>query len=160
MWERLEREGSVPLDLPDGLRFADGFPTPSGRCRLWDADWAPPSANGFPLVMVSAKYGLHFLNSSYAHLPRHAAAEGEMRVDMHADDAGARGISDGSRVRVFNQRGALELIATVGEGVRPGVVAIPHGYWGRSANALTSDGLSDAGGGGDFYGTRVEVELA
>ena len=44
----------------------------------------------------------------------------------------------------------------------PGVVSIPHGRWrsltGGAANDLTSDGLADRGGGGDFYGTRVEVE--
>jgi anaerobic selenocysteine-containing dehydrogenase len=57
-------------------------------------------------------------------------------------------------VRVWNDRGSLELPARVGDGVRPGVVAIPHGF---SANFLTSDGIADAGGGGDFYDTRVEV---
>jgi hypothetical protein len=43
------------------------------------------------------------------------------------------------------------------------VVAIPHGFWrsltGGAANDLTSDGLADRGGGGDFYSTRVEVSL-
>jgi hypothetical protein len=43
------------------------------------------------------------------------------------------------------------------------VVAIPFGWWTLhspghvSANAVTSDGLSDLGGGGDWHDTRVEV---
>jgi anaerobic selenocysteine-containing dehydrogenase len=106
--------------------------------------------------MVSAKTALHFLNSSYAHLPRHARHE-ELCVDLAAVDATARGVADGDRVRVHNERGALELVARVRERVRPGVVAVPHGFWGASANSLTSDGIADLGGGGDFYGTRVEV---
>jgi anaerobic selenocysteine-containing dehydrogenase len=85
-----------------------------------------------------------------------------MAVEIDPADAVARGIADGDRVRVRNDRGALELRARVGDGVRPGVVSIPHGRWrslsGGAANDLTSDGLADRGGGGDFYGTRVEVE--
>ena len=40
---------------------------------------------------------------------------------------------------------------------------MPSGWWaslspgGSSANTLTADGLSDWGGGGDFYDTLVEV---
>jgi anaerobic selenocysteine-containing dehydrogenase len=140
------------------LPFAQGgFPTPSGRCELFrdpEPGYLGPPVDGYPLTMVSAKTALHFLNSSYSHLPRHARAEGGPAVSLDPADAAARGIADGDSVRVWNDRGALELPARVGDGVRPGVVAIPHGY---SANVLTSDGIADAGGGGDFYDTRVEV---
>ena len=53
--------------------------------------------------------------------------------------------------------------ARVSDRVRPGVVAMPSGWWaslspgGTSANALTPDGLSLWGGGGDFHDTLVEV---
>jgi len=157
--ERLMREGWAPLNLPQPwLPFAEGgFPTASGRAELWTEDYSEPPAGGLPLVLVSAKTPLHFLNSSYAHLPRHARQE-ELAVDLAAEDAGARGVADGDRVRVHNGFGELRLVARVRDRVRPGVVAIPHGFWGASANLLTSDGLADLGGGGDFYGTRVEVE--
>jgi anaerobic selenocysteine-containing dehydrogenase len=150
------------------VRFAEGgFPTASGRCELF-ADPAPacspPAANGHPLVMISAKTGLHFLNTNYTNLPRHRRAAGEPMVDIAAADAAVRGIADGDRVRVHNERGELLLTARVGEGVRPGVVSVAHGWWrslsGGSANDLTSDGLADLGGGGDFFGTRVEVTRA
>jgi hypothetical protein len=42
---------------------------------------------------------------------------------------------------------------------------MPSGWWaslspgGTSANALTADGLSDLGGGGDFHDTLVQAEL-
>ena len=109
---------------------------------------------------MSAKYALHFLNSSYAHLPRHAAAEKGPVLEMDPADAEARGIEDGDVVRVHNARGSLEAPVHVGPRVRPGVVAMAFGWWrslGPSVNALTSDGVADLGGGADFYGTRVEV---
>lgn len=166
-FERLREEGWAPLNLPASRRlpFASGvFPTSSGRCELFadpEPDHVPPPASAFPLVMISAKTGLHFLNSSYSNSPRHLRAEGQPAVQMDTSDAAQRGIADGDLVRVHNERGELLLTARVGDGVRPGVVSVAHGWWrsltGGAANDLTSDGLSDLGGGGDFFGTRVEV---
>jgi anaerobic selenocysteine-containing dehydrogenase len=167
-YEGLREAGWAPLRLPDErhVPFAEGgFPTPSGRCELFadpEPRYEPPPASGeHPLVMVSAKTALHFLNSSYSHLPRHGRAERVPEVQMDPADAAARGIADGDRVRVHNEFGEVAITARVGDNVRPGVVAVAHGWWrslaGGAANDLTSDGLADRGGGGDFYGTRVQV---
>jgi anaerobic selenocysteine-containing dehydrogenase len=167
-YERLWEEGWAPLRLPESRRApfaAGGFPTPSGQCELFrdpEPAYSPPAADpAHPLVMISAKTSLHYLNTSYANLPRHRRGAGERAVELDPADAAMRAIADGDRVRVHNSFGSLELTARVGDGVRPGVVAIPHGWWrsleGGSANDLTSDGLADRGGGGDFFGTRVEV---
>jgi anaerobic selenocysteine-containing dehydrogenase len=123
-------------------------------------------ASRYPLALITAKSAVHFLNSSYANLPRHLKAEGEPRLDIHRQDAAPRKIADGETVRIFNDRGEVTLRARVGDVVRPGVVAMPSGWWaslspgGTGANALTSDGLSDLGGGGDFHDTLVEVECS
>jgi len=67
-------------------------------------------------------------------------------------------------VRVYNDRGAVTLRARIGDRVRAGVTAMPSGWWaslspgGASANTLTTDTLSDWGGGGAFHDTLVEVE--
>jgi anaerobic selenocysteine-containing dehydrogenase len=177
-YERLLAEGWAPLRIHDrGVAFGEGgFPTPSGRCKLAQPElaalgldplpgWTGPAAEpAHPLVMISAKSSLHFLNSSYAGMPRHLRREGPPVVELDPTDARARGIVDGDRVRVSNGRGSLELVARVGDGVRPGVVAVAHGHWrslsGGAANDLTSDGLADMGGGADMYGTRVEVSPA
>lgn len=177
-FERLQREGWAPLALEErGVAFAEGgFPTATGRCRLVQPElaaqgldpvpgFAPrPLDPRYPLVLVSSKQALHFLNSSYSMLPRHARRESGPAVEVDPVDAAARGIADGDRVQVRSEVGRVELPARVGGAVRPGVVAIPHGHWrslsGAAANDLTSDGLADLGGGGDFYGTRVEVARA
>ena len=158
-YEDLLEKGWAPLNLPQTLPFSDGFPTPSGCCELF-ADPSPaylPPPAGLPLTLVSAKTELHYLNSSYSQLPRHAAAAEPFAVHLHPADAGGRGIADGDEVEVWSEQGSLRLPARVGDRVRPGVVSIPHGRWGRSANVLTSDGIADLGGGGDFFGTRVDV---
>ena len=125
-----------------------------------------PDDDAYPLTLITGKSALHFLNSSFANLPRHLKAEREPRLQMHPNDAAARGIADGDRVTVCNDQGCLSLCAQVAEGVREGVVSMPSGWWpslspgGVSANLLTPDGLSDAGGGGDFHDARVEVACA
>ena len=184
-YEQLEKDGWAKLNLPDDWRpLAEGaFATPSGKCEFYaeslieqghdplpthispkespagDSDLA----SRYPLILLTAKSALHFLNSSYANLPRHLKAEGEPRLDLHSDDAGPRDIVDGDQVRVYNDRGEVKIRARVGEHIRPGVISMPSGWWaslspgGSSANALTADGLSDLGGGGDFHDTLVEV---
>ena len=184
-FERLWEHGWAPLNLPSDWRpFADGgFPTPSGKCEFYaehleahgldplptfePANESPAGdaalAARFPLLLMTPKTPLHFLNSSYANLPRHLRAEPEPRLDVHPNDAESRGIADGDSVRVFNDRGAIQLHARVADHVRPGVVAVPFGWWrdhapsGALANTLTADGLSDLGGGGDWHDTLVQV---
>lgn len=185
-FERLLATGWAPLDLPqDWLPYATGqFPTPSGKCEFSSAalaargidplptylpaDESPAGdlerAARYPLTLLTPKSALHFLNSSYGNSPRHLAAERAPCLDIHPADAAPRGIAAGERVRVWNDRGAVELPARVGDRVRPGVVAMPSGWWaslspgGSSANALTPDGMTLWGGGGDFHDALVEVE--
>jgi anaerobic selenocysteine-containing dehydrogenase len=113
----------------------------------------------YPLELVSSK-AHDGLNSSFGMLPR---AQAETAVlEIHPEDAAARGIRDGMTVEVFNQRGAIRLTARVGDFVRPGVVRAPWGRWpatagGANVNLLIADRLTDIGGGPTFYNCLVEV---
>jgi anaerobic selenocysteine-containing dehydrogenase len=112
---------------------------------------------------MTPKHHTRFLNSSYSHLPKHGPPEGGPYVELDPLDAAARGLADGDRVEVFNDRSSVVLPVRVGTRVRPGVVAIPFGWWtahhpdGRAANALSNDTLTDWGGGVAFFDTLVEV---
>ena len=72
----------------------------------------------YPLALLTAKGARHFLNSSYANVDRALKAEKAPMLDLHPDDALARGILDGDTVRVFNGSGFIELPARVSEKVR------------------------------------------
>jgi anaerobic selenocysteine-containing dehydrogenase len=65
-------------------------------------------------------------------------------------------------VRVFNDRGAIELTAMLNAHLPAGVVAARLDWaklhpGGANVNALTSERLTDIGGGATFYSTLVEV---
>jgi len=130
--------------------------------------WGSAASDRFPLALMTPKTHVRFLNSSYSPLPGHGDREGGPYVEIDEADAQARNVSDGDRVKVFNDRGSLELTARVipqgtGRG-RRGVVVVPFGWWRHQhdddavANDLTSDTLSDWGGGVAFYDVSVEVE--
>jgi len=161
--------------------FATGFPTASGKAELYSEELAsmgldpvvsfvPPQesrhqpARKFPLELLGRKAD-NYLNSSFANLPVIQKMEDPNRLEIGAADAESRGIGDGDRVRVYNDRGEIFLTASVDGQVPAGVVAT-HLNWakltpgGRNINVLTSDRLTDFGGGATFYSTLVEVERA
>jgi anaerobic selenocysteine-containing dehydrogenase len=104
------------------------------------------------------------MNSTFANLDGHRKMEARKTgiLDLHPADAAVRGIANGDSVRVFNDRGSLELTAHVNGSVPAGVVAAQldwaklHGDH-NNVNALTSERLTDLGGGPTFYSTLVEV---
>ena len=70
---------------------------------------------------------------------------------------------DGDAVTVESQRGAARFTARVTDATRPGVVVIEGIWWhrfhpdGRGVNVLTSDRVTDLGGGPAFHSNLVEV---
>jgi anaerobic selenocysteine-containing dehydrogenase len=175
--EQLDRERFVRLKISEAgtpfLPFADGgFGTPDGKCHFdgETLDYTPPveSRHGdpelrqkYPLEMVSAKND-DSMNSTFGH--RDSVDRATALLHLHAADASARGIQAGDQVRVYNSRGSCLLAAVIDETVRPGVVSAPSVRWGkrapgqRNVNALTSERLTDFGGGPTFYSCLVEVE--
>ncbi len=72
------------------------------------------------------------------------------------------GSSTGDAAEVFNGRGKISLRALVNGHVGAGVVAARLDWNklsrdGANVNALTSERLTDIGGGATFYSTLVEV---
>ena len=165
-------------------RYVDGgFATSDGKALLAsDAahrlglgrvpDWRPAAEGSgaptdvvarFPYVAYTIKTHTRFLNSSYSHLPNHGGREQAPTVELSAADAADLGVAPGDRVRVWNDRGALELPVQLSARVRPGVVAIPFGWHeaahvaGGSANSLTNDTITAHGGGVAYHDTRVAI---
>jgi anaerobic selenocysteine-containing dehydrogenase len=107
----------------------------------------------------------NFLNSSFVNVKSLRDIEGEPLLEIHADDAAARGIPDGAVVRVFNQRGTYRCKAEISRRARPGVVNGLGVWWrklgldGSNVNQLTSQQLTDLGRGPVFYDCLVEVQL-
>jgi anaerobic selenocysteine-containing dehydrogenase len=189
--EELVERGSVPLAFhrdPDGTPFlpytSGPLPTPSGKVEFYSESLAaagldalpgfyPPvesrwgtGAKQYPLELLPRKSD-NYMNSTFANLPGHRKMEArsENRLEIHPVDAHSRSIADGDPVRVFNDRGSINLIATINPSLPAGVVAARLDWaklhaGGANINALTSERLTDIGGGATFYSTLVEVAKA
>jgi anaerobic selenocysteine-containing dehydrogenase len=173
--ERLEREGHVRLNLgaPVGefAPYADGkFPTSHGKFISGGAAlrYEPPvesrfgKVNGYLLELISWK-SHNAMNSTFG-VKTEVDAETAV-VYLHPADAAKRGLLEQQAVRIFNGRGAVEAVLRIdGELTQPGLVVAPSVRWpskspgGLGINALTSQRLTDIGGGATFYSCLVEVE--
>ena len=178
-FERLLAQGFVTLPGPEAPFAQGGFPTPSGRCEFHSPrlaargldplpDYvpnheAPGQSPQYPLAMISPP-ARNFLNSSFVNVQSLRDIEGRPLLEIHPQDAAARGIADGSVVRVFNDRGSHACHAVVCERARPGVVNGLGIWWrklgldGTNVNQLTSQALTDLGEGPTFYDCAVQVE--
>jgi len=183
-WTTLKTQGWQRLNVPSPYApFAEGnFPTPSGKCEFYSESlrlqgldplptYTPPResvasdpalARRFPLAMLSPP-ARNALNSSFGGLPVFLETEKTPWLDIDVEDAAARGIGDGDKVRVYNDRGAFVVTARITDRTRPGVVVAPSIWWrklspdGSNANMVTGQALTDMGRAATFYDVLVEV---
>jgi anaerobic selenocysteine-containing dehydrogenase len=172
--EELDREHFVRLRMPAPFQpFAEGnFGTSDAKCHFnaETLDYAPPveSRHGdaelrgkYPLELISPKND-DSMNSTFGH--RDAVDRETATLHLNSEDAARLGIHAQDQVRIYNDRGSCVLVAAIDGAVRPGVVCAPSVRWGKRApgkrgvNALTSERLTDAGGGPTFYSCLVQVE--
>ena len=180
--EALRDKGFIRLNVPTPhLPFRQGekVPTPSGKIEIATEragaygvgkvpEYVPPYESEergtarYPLALISPP-AHSFLNSTFVNVASLRRAAGKPTLEIHAEDAKTRGILEGQRVTVFNDRGAFSADAVITDRVRPGVVSAPSVWWGKltedraNANHTTSQALTDIGAGATFYDNLVEV---
>jgi anaerobic selenocysteine-containing dehydrogenase len=182
-WQALKEKGWQKLHMPAAPFAHGGFPTPSGKCEFYSermrADgldplpaYIPPHesaasnpalAKRYPLAMISPP-ARNFLNSTFVNVQSLRNTEGEPHLDIHPIDAAGRGIENGQRVRIHNDRGSFVAKARITDKARQGLVVGLSIWWkklasdGKNANEVTSQRLTDMGNAPTFYDTLVEVE--
>jgi len=176
--ERL-RQGPVIAPGHQEIAFADFvFPTPSGKVELlsdeahrrWGVDALPdhgepeefrdPATARFPLAFLTpnTKNRIH---SQFNNLRMIRDVSPAPVADLHPADAAPRGIRDGDRVRIFNDRGSLEVAVRLDAGLKSGCVSLTNGWWitdGAAVNFCSLGRETDLGHGAAFHDNRVEVE--
>lgn len=122
----------------------------TGRLRLAGEIPVPEEPRDGALRLLTPKAHF-FLNSSFANMPRQRHGEGRPTLAMAPSDAAARGLADGARVVLRNERGAIPATLHVTDAMLPGVVALPGKWWstageeGAVANLLSPSSWSPWG---------------
>jgi anaerobic selenocysteine-containing dehydrogenase len=160
------------------MHFLDGFDT-ADRKFHFRADWRrfggrwqemPPLPDHFdvidnatpdkPFRLVAAP-ARTFLNSTFSETPSSLKRERRPTALIHPEDCAALGLSEGERVQLGNERGAIVVHVKPQEGQQRGVVVVegiwPNRYFenGLGINALTSADPGWPNGGAVFHDTAV-----
>jgi anaerobic selenocysteine-containing dehydrogenase len=169
---RLPALGPVKVAVPQGQRFA----TPSGKLEFYSEtlaaqglpplpDWVedPADAEGarrWPLRLLTAP-GYHQSHTAFSGVATLRRRQGPPECVLHPDDARARGLRDGTAVRLHNDLGAIALRLRVSDETPRGVVLVPGQRPSAEAdgtiNMLVADRYSDLGEGATYQSTRLEV---
>ncbi|MCC3721449.1 molybdopterin-dependent oxidoreductase [Rouxiella badensis] len=130
---------------------ASPLETPSGKIELFSqtvADFGYEECPGHPFWYepdaqaqreMAARWPLHLLSSQprtrlhsqydQGSESRRTKVQGREPLWLHPEDAAARGVTEGSVVKVFNSRGAILAGVHLSEDIRPGVVQMSTGAW-------------------------------
>lgn len=165
-----ERALAMAIHGEEAVLFKNVFPrTPSGRVELASAyleekygrllpDYRPHESS-YPLILISPASDKR-ITSTFGGLK---ASQDPPPLEMHPEDARARGLVDGAAVKIWNDLGEIHLRLAITEAVRPGVVSTFKGGWlrtsdnGQTVSALCPGHHADISGGACFNDTRVEV---
>ena len=168
-----DRALAMTIDGEDAVMFGNVFPkTPSGKVELASTylerkygarlpSWRPVESR-YPLALISPASDRR-ITSTFGGLH---VGDGPPPLEMHPDDARARGLHDGMRVRVWNDLGEIRLPLRISDAVVRGVVSTLKGAWlatserGQTVSALCPAHHADISEGACFNDARVEVAAA
>jgi anaerobic selenocysteine-containing dehydrogenase len=171
--DRLRDAGPISIAPKGGQQFR----TVSGKLEFYSEtmasqglppmpDWQPDAREAadalrWPLRLLTAP-GYFQSHTAYSAVAFLREREGEPCCILHPHEAGARGLADGQRVRLFNDLGAVGLLLRVSDEVQPGVVLVPgqrpdEETVSGTINMLCSDRYTDVGEGATYQSTFLDV---
>jgi formate dehydrogenase major subunit len=156
-----------PFDADEGrgteVLHAETFATGERTAPLAVVDPVPPAdeLDAGELTLTTGRVLQQFNSGALSRRSeRLTAMRGEDVLQIHPDDAAERGIEDGDRVTVSNERGSVAVAADVTPAVREGVTFCTFHYPEPLANALTGDALDPEAKIPEFKHSAVTVEPA
>jgi anaerobic selenocysteine-containing dehydrogenase len=169
----LDRAMPMTVQGQDAMMFVNVFPkTPSGKVELasgyLDKRFGArlPSyrtlSSSYPLTLISPASDQR-ITSTFGGT---RTSEDVPPLEMHPDDAKARGLVDGQPVRVWNELGEVRLPLRITTDVPRGVVSSLKGAWLRSSDnmqtvsALAPATHADICEGACYNDARVDVAAA
>ena len=124
-----------PADWPYRLQLGNERMLQELACTARSVRTVDPS---LPLLLVTRREHAVY-NSVGQQLPALKKRLSHNPVYIHPDDAAVRGITDGMLVDLASRHGRIKALAQVAVDMRPGVVALAHGFAGSNPSVLIDD---------------------
>jgi anaerobic selenocysteine-containing dehydrogenase len=161
--DELERQGWARIEPPASDRPYELWSEHAAKDGLDPLPGYVSNAEGDDGLVLIAGASHWFVNTNFANRERHRGQAGEPTVLLHPDDAAARGLTDGERVRICNRRGSYEALLAVGDATRRGVAATTKGWWPKltrdgNANETTVAADADMAEAAVFHDNAVTIE--
>ena len=161
----LDKLGSVqwPCDAkaPHGTAVLHADTVTRGLGRFNNTPYMPTSeavSRAFPLLLTTGRILEHYNVGAQTRRTANLAWADRDHLRIHPQDAAARGILAGDRVRVASRMGQTELDAQVTDTVQPGVVYASFHFPQSGTNVLTTLNADWATSCPEYKVTAVEVE--
>ena len=154
-----------PKDASEGVGVlhAEEFANGSRTAELRAVDHVDPvdPVEDDELVLTTGRVLQHFNSGA---LTRRSGTlmrmRGEDALQIHPDDADARGVSDGDVVEVTGDRGSVSVVADVTPAIRRGTVFASFHFADPLVNRVTGDTLDPVSKIPEYKHSAVRVEVA
>ena len=164
-YDRLEKD-SLQWPCPDrrhpGTPYLHKGKFTRGRGKFHPVEFIQPKElpdGEFPFLLSTGRILEHFHTGT---MSRRSRVLDELVsvgiIEIHPDDAGRIGITDGQKVRIASRRGQIEIAAHLTERVTPGAAFLAFHYHEAPANRLTIAALDPVAKIPEFKVCAVRIE--
>ena len=179
------QEADLPMQFdlntakPVGYYLEHGFPTPTGKLELYSETIAatgradldplpsyydafdPADEKEYPLTLIAGARIANGLHSRMHEVPWARSLRQDPTVDLHPQDAAAKGIREGDDVEIYTGVGSIRVKAHLTEAGLPGDVYMYHGYKEANVNNLLKRDHTDPYSGfAGYRQTRCNIRKA
>ena len=166
-WQKLRELGSIQWpcndEHPQGTPIMHVNEFVRGKGKFWLTEYVPTDERvnqRFPLILTTGRILSHYNVGAQTRRTKNTSWHEEDLLEIHPQDAEARGLKDGDKVNIKSRAGHTSLSCRVTERVQPGVVYTTFHHPWSGANVITTDNSDWATNCPEFKVTAVEISLA
>ena len=166
-WAKLRELGSIQWpcndEHPTGTPIMHVNEFVRGKGKFWLTEYVPTDERvnqRFPLILTTGRILSHYNVGAQTRRTKNTSWHEEDLLEIHPQDAEARGLTDGDKVNIKSRAGQTSLSCHVTERVQPGVVYTTFHHPWSGANVITTDNSDWATNCPEFKVTAVEISLA
>ena len=166
-WQKLRELGSIQWpcndEHPQGTPIMHVNEFVRGKGKFWLTEYVPTDERvnqRFPLILTTGRILSHYNVGAQTRRTKNTSWHQEDLLEIHPQDAEARGLNDGDKVNIKSRAGHTSLSCHVTERVQPGVVYTTFHHPWSGANVITTDNSDWATNCPEFKVTAVEISLA